>query len=186
MSAVRGSRFCASILAAIILSPAHAEDPVRRFSLPAHGNFELRVPNAWKDSVRQPPNGLPPTITFRSTGSARFEIIVTPIWPMRPDIKTPTVPELKANVREAADRIAPQAVEQTIEVRELRAASSTVGYYYTVTDKAPKLGEYKLMTQGMLGVKDLRVSFTVLTNEGQESTIRQALAMLSSATHSPL
>jgi hypothetical protein len=67
-------------------------------------------------------------------------------------------------------------------VRELKSGASVIGYYYTVTDKAPKPGEFKLMTQGMFGLVDLRVSFTILTNEGQEGTVKEALAMLSSAS----
>ena len=39
------------------------------------------------------------------------------------------------------------------------------------------------MTQGMLKVSDLVVTFTILTNDGQEQVPRDALSMLTSAVH---
>ena len=51
--------------------------------------------------------------------------------------------------------------------------------------KAPKPGEYKYMTQGMLVVRELAVSFTILTNDGQQQVVQDALTMLKSATHTP-
>jgi hypothetical protein len=176
-------RYCTAALAAVLCWSAYADGPAARtYPLSRHGTLEMKAPSSWKDFVRRPPNDLPPTITFGAGAGAPFEVIVTPIWPMRPDIKAPTLPELKANVREAADSVAAQAVEKRIAVRELKSGASVIGYYYTVTDKAPKPGEFKLMTQGMFGLVDLRVSFTILTNEGQEGTVKEALAMLSSAS----
>jgi hypothetical protein len=53
--------------------------------------------------------------------------------------------------------------------------------YFSATDRAPKPGEYKFMTQGMLQVGELSVTFTILTNEGQELVIKQALDALKGA-----
>jgi hypothetical protein len=52
-----------------------------------------------------------------------------------------------------------------------------------VTDKAPNPGEYKYLTQGMLRVSELVVSFSILTNDGQEQVREDALALLKSAVH---
>lgn len=176
-------RLCIAVLAFVTFSSAYATDAVlRRYQLPNYGAFEMAVPNSWKDTVRQAPNGMPPTISFKPIGGVQFEVLVTPIWPQPSDGKAATLAELKANVRDAAASIAAQAIEKAIEVRDLKGGSSIIGYYYTATDRAPKPGEYKLLTQGMLGVRDLRVSFTILTNDGQEETVRTALSMLSSAT----
>jgi hypothetical protein len=39
------------------------------------------------------------------------------------------------------------------------------------------------MTQGVVGVGELGVTFTILTNEGQKQVVEQALAALKSAAH---
>ncbi|HEY7676568.1 MAG TPA: hypothetical protein VIG69_05830, partial [Candidatus Methylomirabilis sp.] len=70
----------------------------------------------------------------------------------------------------------------TIEVRELQGVAAR-GYYFSATDRAPKPGEYKFMTQGMLRVGSLLVTFTILTNDGQGNIVADALAMLRSARH---
>jgi hypothetical protein len=53
-----------------------------------------------------------------------------------------------------------------------------------VTDHAPKPGEYKHMTQGILPVGILMLPFTVYTNDGQQDIVTEALTMLKSAIHS--
>jgi len=42
-----------------------------------------------------------------------------------------------------------------------------LGYYFSITDRAPsiKAGEYKYMTQGGVPVGDLLVMFTIFYNE---------------------
>ncbi len=61
--------------------------------------------------------------------------------------------------------------------------SNSFGYYFTLTDRAPKAGEFKYMTQGALRVGNLMVVFTVLTNDGQSKTVDDALSMMQSAKH---
>lgn len=90
--------------------------------------------------------------------------------------------EMKSSVERAADGASQQAVEKTIPIRELKGSSGK-GYYFSATDKAPKPDEFKYLTQGMLGVGDLAVTFTILTNDGQDAVVKEALSMLSSAAH---
>ena len=94
----------------------------------------------------------------------------------------PTADELKAEVRRrrAADKIAEQAVEKTIDVKPLKGGTNT-GYYFAVTDRAPKPGEFKFLNQGMVIVADLLVTFTILTNDGQDAVVTAGLSMLSAA-----
>src|SRR5262245_31644768 len=47
---------------------ASADESRRRYELAGHGAFELSVLTAWKDDVRRPPGGLPPTVTLRPAG----------------------------------------------------------------------------------------------------------------------
>ena len=86
-------------------------------------------------------------------------------------------------MQQAAERVRAVAAEQTIEILELAGAAG-VGYYFSVTDPAPKPGEYKHMTQGILPVGILLLPFTIYTNDGQQDIVTDALTMLKSAIHS--
>jgi hypothetical protein len=172
------------VLSLVIVVPypfARAEEAaVRSYPLGEHGTFHVKVPEAWQDSVAQPGSELPPTITFAPKSGAPFKILVTPLWPAEANQETPAADELKAKVRRAADGVAQQAVEKTIEVKVLKGPDN-IGYYFAATDRAPKPGEFRFLNQGMITVKDLLVGFTILTNDGQDAVVTAALSMLSEA-----
>lgn len=153
---------------------------IRSYALQTHGTFELKVPESWKDSVSQPSSELPPTIRLSPKIGAHFQVLVTPIWRAGADIKPATLDELRATVRQAADIAVLQSVEELIEVKEIKGPSNT-GYYFSATDKAPNPGEFKYLNQGVIAVNDLLVSFTILTNDRQDSIVQEALSMLLSA-----
>jgi len=61
-------------------------------------------------------------------------------------------------------------------------AASGAPFVVLVTPVAPaKPGEYKYLAQGLLGVGTELVSFTILTNDGQEAVVDAALELLRSA-----
>jgi hypothetical protein len=155
---------------------------VKKYALPAHGSLQLNVPGAWADEVRQPPGGIPPTIVFRARSGQPFEVLVSPIWRARPDVPEATKETIRASVQSAADEAKADAVEQTIPILELAGAKGP-GYYFSATDKAPKPGEYKYLTQGMVKLSDLTLTFTILTNDGQQQVVKDALEMVKSAAH---
>lgn len=169
-----------SLLLAFVTAAAWAADAnVRSYALPGHGSLELQVPAPWEDRIERTP-GVPPTLHFNAQAGAQFEVIVTPIGAPTPETKPPTKEEMKAGVRRGADQVARQAVETSIEVKELKGKHSS-GFYFSATDRKPRRNEYKYMTQGITAVGDLRVTFTILTNDGQEQVVKDALAMLSGA-----
>jgi hypothetical protein len=69
----------------------------------------------------------------------------------------------------------PGAVEQQVVIQEFKGVYGT-GYYFLVTDKAPKPGEYPYAVRAGVGVGDLLLSVTVLSrlknSEGITSTIK--------------
>ena len=117
----------------------------RRFTLPDHGSFVIQVPPDWKEELRQPPNRLPPAITFAQGAKA-------------------------------------QAVERDLPIIEFQGRSGP-GFYFSATDRAPKPGEFKSLTQGIVRVGELAVTFTILTNEGQDPIVKQAIDALKGAVH---
>jgi hypothetical protein len=106
-----------------------------------------------------------------------------PIWPTENGAPKPDRETLQRLAQRAAGGIKSPALEKTIEVLEFEGAAG-VGYYFSVTDHAPKPGEYKYMTQGILPVGVLMLPFTVYTNDGQQDIVTEALTMLKSAIHS--
>ena len=159
---------------------ANTSQNERRYSLGDYGLFRIDIPSSWKDELSQPPKRTPPTISLTPKAGDPFQILITPIWGAKKEgLKDEAIKEL---VQKSAERVKPQAVEKTLQLVELRGTSSR-GYYFFVTDKAPKPDEYKYMTQGVLAVGDLIVTFTVLTNGNHEKVAKEALTMLREARH---
>lgn len=152
----------------------------RRYPLADRGAIVLAVPDGWREEVRRPRPDLPPTIVYFSSPLEAFRVLITPLWPKNPDAPKPPVDAVRESVRQAADSVKSQAVETSIKIEELKG-SQAHGFYFSVTDRAPKPGEYKYMTQGVMGLADLRVTFTILTNDGGESAVLKALDMLQGA-----
>lgn len=153
----------------------------RSYALGDRGTLELQVPAAWQDIVERT-QGLPPVITFSARDGAQFQVLLTPTWALAPGAKMPGREEIRAGVQRGADSAARQSVERVIEVKELKGSQGG-GYYFSATDRRPKRNEYKYLTQGVTAVGDLRVAFTILTNDGQEAVVKDALAMLAGARH---
>jgi len=152
----------------------------RRYTLPDHGHFVLSVPRDWKDQVKQPPNRLPPTIMLGPASGTAFQVLITPIWPFKPGAPAQSADQLRSLVERAAQQAKSQSVEKELPLHDLRGASGQ-GYYFSATDRAPEPGGWKFLTQGTLLVGELTVTFTVLTNEGQEVVVRQVLEALKTA-----
>jgi hypothetical protein len=164
-------------------TPVHAADTAdRQYALTNHGSLQLQVPTSWKEELHQDSDHLLPTIVFTPTSGAPFGVVVTPIRPTGQDAPNLDHEALRKLVRDTAEEVKAQTVEQTIEVLELQGASG-VGYYFSVTDRAPKTGGYKHLTQGLLPVGILTVAFAIYTNDGQQDIVTHALTMLKSANH---
>lgn len=160
-----------------------ADTAARRYALAEHGSLQLQVPTGWQGELEQDSDRLLPTIAFTPTDGALFGVVLTPIWPTEKDAPNPERTALQRLVEEATEQVRSLAVEKTIEILELEGTAG-VGYYFSVTDPAPKPGEYKHMTQGILPVGVLMVPFTIYTNDGQQDVVTDALTMLKTATHS--
>ena len=154
----------------------------KQYELPNHGVLLINVPNTWVDQIRHPPGGLPPTIRFSQESGEKFEILFTPMW------KTPRAPanfgteeSIKQMVEGAALNVSSQAVEKNIKVNKIKG--SNVGFYFSATDKAPKPGEYKFMSQGAIGINEIMGTFTILTSSPNSAVIDKAIEMFGNLKH---
>lgn len=172
------------IFSALLSAPVAAvqENSTHKFPLPNFGQLELSMPKHWKTELRQPPQDLPPTIVLIPPSGNSFQVLITPLWAVRPGVVVPGKTEMRKTISRAADQAMTQSVEKMITVKEITGESGT-GYYFSATDKAPKPGEFKYMTQGNLRVGELVLLFTVLTNDGGEGIFNLAMDTLKAAKH---
>jgi len=180
---VRQIRFCVALLFGLIAASAAAQSErttERRFTLPDHGNLVMQVPRDWKDHVRQPPNRLPPTIALGPRSGRPFVILMTAVWPTTKMRPPQSREQLRAAVEQGAQGVKAQSVEKELPVVEFQGRTGP-GFYFSATDRVPKPGEYKFVTQGIVRVGELTVTFTILTNDGQEAVVKHALDALKSA-----
>ena len=178
-----GRKLGIGLLIWLIASVAHAQAgtlSARRFMLPDHGHFVIQVPSEWKEQVSQPPKRLPPTITLGPSIDKSFQFLITTLWPATKDHAPQSSDQIRSAVKHAAQSASAQAVEKELKIVEFQGRSGS-GFYFSATDKAPRPGEYKFLTQGIVRVGELSVSFTILTNEGQEMIVKQALDALKTA-----
>jgi hypothetical protein len=160
-----------------------AETADRQYGLADQGSLRLKVPTLWNEQLEQDRDQFLAGIVFTPKSGSPFGVVLTPIWPAQKDAPNPDREALQKLVQRAAEEVKSQTVEKTIEVVEFEGASG-IGYYFSVTDRAPNAGQYKYLTQGILPVGPLTVAFTIYTNDGQQGIVTDVLTMLKSATHS--
>ncbi len=155
---------------------------MRSYALPYYGSLQLNVPDSWRDQIQQPLNQHPPTIAFTASDEKSFEILLSPMWSYKEDLKMPSLEDIKILITLAAEEAQAQAVKNSVSINQYQNESNS-GYYFSATDKAPKPGEFKYMTQGMLRVGELFLIFRILTNDDSASIVADALTMLGEAVH---
>jgi hypothetical protein len=163
-----------------IAGGSYAAEPPKRYELERSGFLQLKVPAGWREEID---TGVqPPAISFKPQTGQPF--IVTVIPAQAPQGKrAPSNQQLRADVEQMAEAIRHFSVEgDKIKLKHIGGAAGQ-GFQFFATDAAPAAGEFKYMTRGRLKVgNDVAMTFTILTNDGQESVIRAAQAMLKSAT----
>jgi hypothetical protein len=155
------------------------------FNLPAHGRLVLIAPVDWTVEVHPSAGNSPPTLEFRQKSGATFHVFLTPMWTASTDTPFPDDASVQAKVGAAAKQLEIQSVEHPLLVKEL-VGTANRGYYFMATDRAPKPEEWKYLTQGVIRIGPVDLAFSILTNEGQESVVKSALSMLSTASHVPI
>jgi hypothetical protein len=87
---------------------------------------------------------------------------------------------LRRLVESEASSARAQSVEKSLPIQEL-GPGEVQGSYFSATDRAPKAGEFKNMTQGAMSVGGLPVTFTILSNGDPKVAVEPALRMLRAA-----
>lgn len=173
-----GSRVLASLVACAIVAfalPLVAEDA--KIDLPGGGSLVVPVPAGWKQSLE---GRRVVTLSLAPATGADFDVKVTPIVSPDGKVGSMSAEQLKGAVENAANNAKSQAVEKSLPIQTLKEGQ-VEGAYFSATDKAPKPGEFKYLTQGVMLVKGLPVTFTILTNDDSKAAQEAALSMLRAA-----
>jgi hypothetical protein len=166
----------------LVVTAANAgELSIRKFPLPGHGALVMPVPDSWLDHLAQPADGLPPTLRLIANSVPKFEILITPAWSMAGKRQPLDAADIRKEVERAAKILQSHSVEKKLEIKAMKGTGG-VGYYFSATYRASKPGEYRHLTQGMLPVGELTITFTILTNDGDDGTTSTALLLLQDAT----
>lgn len=176
-----------SFIGIACISAGGEQKSERQYIVPSSGLLKLDVPQSWSHEVRLPPEllYLMPTIAFKPELDDSFSVKITVFWNLRREEDFNSQEKLRHRIEQRGKDVLPGSEETVLTLQELHGISS-VGYFFTVTDKAltdktPEYGEYKYVTQGGLGVGDLRLIFTILTNTKDSEALTDALEMLKNA-----
>jgi hypothetical protein len=176
---LRGLAFAVALAALASPATSMAEEAVKRYALEHSGFLQLKVPAGWREEIDA--KSRPPIISFRPAEGKSFMVSVIPAQAAKGE-RVPSRKRLRDDVEQMAEAIRHFAVEgDKVKLQEFSGASGP-GFQFFATDAAPAAGEFKYMTRGKMNVKDVSVTFTILTNEGQEAVVRSALGMLKSAS----
>jgi len=166
----------------ITTSAVALADSAHVFELPDHGALTLIMPDEWVGEMKSPVSQLTPTITMAPRSGAKFLILITAVWLSASGSKMPVENTIRSEVAGAAKSAASQSLEGVLPLQEIKGVDGR-GFYFSATDRAPKPGEAKYLTQGIIRVGAISLAFTVLTNDGQETVVRAVLEMLRTAVH---
>lgn len=139
--------------------------------------LRLDLPADWSDEIK-PGSGQTQTeiqMTPPPEGSSKVLLSVLTLKQDMSDDKR--LAGIRQMVENAGKEALPQAVEKTCDIRQFQGQSS-VGYLFTLTDKAPKPNEFKYLTQGGYGAGRLILLFTILSNEKDSAVLKRTLEMV--------
>jgi hypothetical protein len=159
---------------------------VRTYKLPKLGTIELTVPKEWIESVKIPDGPFPIKITFMSPSEPYFLFsVIPPSLDENEKIKIDvTGDEIKKALHNYADTMKYQVIESYVWLLELKGPFIH-GYYFRVTSREPIEAKFRYLTQGIVQVGELPISFNIFSNNGQSKLENAALSVIQSAKPLP-
>ena len=159
----------------VLANQAWAEEV--RISVPGGGALVLPVPDGWRSSKQ---SGPVPTVSLTPSGGGSFQVLVSPLVAPDGRLASASPDSLRRSVEGAANEAKSQSVEKSIPIQSFGSGNAQ-GNYFSATDRAPKPGEFKYLTQGSMSVSGLPVGFTILSNGNAQAAVEPALRMLAAA-----
>ncbi|HTD72721.1 MAG TPA: hypothetical protein VK652_04290 [Steroidobacteraceae bacterium] len=149
--------------------------------LPGGDELWLTIPAAWNQKFDSPLKDMPAGAWLTPRDGASFNVLITPLSGTPVGAALSDDNKLRAIVTSAARDASAKSVEMTIPIHDLTGPDAR-GFYFFATDRAPKPGEWKYLTQGMIKIDGTPFAFTILTNDGQEAVAKTALELIRNAS----
>lgn len=153
-----------------------------QIAMPGGGELWLTIPATWNQKFESPEKSTLPTVWLTPQQGPSFNVLITPLSGTPAGASMSDENKLRAIVTSTARDALAKSVEMTIPVHDL-TGPDVHGFYYFATDRAPKPGEWKYLTQGMINIDGAPFAFTILTNDGQEAIAKAALELIRSASY---
>ena len=169
----------------LVASNALAAGPkaIKKYPIPDHGVLELNVPTSWKGEVHKPQENMPPTIIFKPAVGKDFEVLITVLWDTAGEQDFNSPAKVRTLVENDGQKILPKSVENRLVVQQIRGINN-IGYFFSLTDKAPNPGEFRYITRGGIAVGNLLLNVTILYRVKDSQSVKDALSMLREARQS--
>jgi hypothetical protein len=151
-------------------------------ALPGGDELWLTIPTAWNEKFDSPQNNMPPGVWITPRQGPSFNVLITPLSGTPVGAAMTDETRLHSIVASVAKNALSQSVEMTIPVQIL-TGPHVHGFYIFATDRAPKPGEWKYLTQGMINIDGAPFAFTILTNDGQEAVAKAAMDLIRNASY---
>jgi hypothetical protein len=130
--------------------------------------------------VDQPTGGYPPTITLTSKGRDRMQMMIKPLWSMTQKQGFNDPSRLQKILERDGRDMLPGSVEGKIAIKQIKRKEGNL-FYFTLTNKVPKAGEYRNATRAELGTGGLLLSIVILTDLKDSKELQTALEALKGA-----
>ena len=137
----------------------------------------LQTPEGWRSTKQL---GRVPTVSLAPANGNAFQVLISPLVGRDSQLAPSSRESLRALVEAGANAAKSQAVEQSLPIQSFGTAE-VQGHYFSATDRAPKPGEFKFMTQGAMSVSGLPVAFTILSHASPKAAVEPTLRMLAAA-----
>jgi hypothetical protein len=144
------------------------------------GQMKLQLPADWAEETKSPKPGAPLTLAFRPLQGARFLIRIVASWDENAGGSFNSDGRLQEITMAAGNQFLPRAVEKQLKLQEIKG-ESVRGYYFLLTDKAPRAGDYEVMAQGAASLDGALILFTYLGYPGGEAELQKLLSVLRGA-----
>ena len=141
-----------------------------RFAVPEGWNVETHTQAPGAVQIKIVPEAGPPA-----------EVLMTGMAP-KGGSGLRSTSEIKRAAKAMGEALLPGSVERKIELEHVAGADGS-GFFYTLTDKASELpeGEFRVTTQGIMAIGELRLAVTVLAQEKGSAASTMAFSLLRTA-----
>lgn len=152
----------------------------RHIPIPDRGTLVLDLPESWRASADQPPVGVPPTVTIKPTTGEKFFLLLSVVWRNAAQPQVLSREQMREFAERAGESSLPRALETRPVVREYSANGKT-GYYVRLSSQVSQPGDYRYLTQGAIGDRDLVLGFAFFSNNDTAADEQAVLGIVAAA-----